>query len=119
MMFGLFVIMLLHYNLTTLGYWGNFIAIAFIGVFTYGPDSIISGAMAVDLGKEAAGTTAGFINGVGSAGQIVSPFVVALVSAKYGWEMLFKVFIVTSLFSALLLAVKWNYEKNLQKSPIT
>jgi len=119
MMFGLFIIMLLHFSLTTLGYWGNFIAIACIGLFLYGPDSIISGAMAVDLGKEAAGTTAGFINGVGSAGQIVSPYVVAYVSARYGWEMLFKVFIVTSLISALLLSLKWNYEKNLRKSPIT
>ncbi len=116
MMFGLALIMILHYNLLMLGYWGNFIAIAFIGIFTYGPDSIISGAMAVDLGKEAAGTTAGFINGIGSAGQIVSPFAVALISAHFGWEMLFKVFVFTSLASALLLGLKWNYEKNLRKN---
>jgi len=111
MMFGLAIVMLLHYNLSILGYWGNFAAIALIGIFTYGPDSIISGTMAVDLGKEAAATTAGFINGIGSAGQIISPFVVAFISATYGWEMLFKVFIGTSFVTAILLLLKWNFEK--------
>lgn len=113
MLFGLALMMMLHYNLEKFGYWGNFVAIAFIGILLYGPDSIISGAAAVDLGKEAAGTAAGIINGVGSAGQIVSPFVVAFITAKFGWEMLFKVFVVASMLSAMLILTKWNFEKKL------
>lgn len=114
MMFGLFVVMYLHPNLAGLGYWGNFTSIALIGMFTYGPDSIISGAMAVDLGKEAAATAAGFINGVGSVGAIVSPIAVSVVADKFGWEMLFKIFVFTSLASSILLSLKWNFEKKLK-----
>ena len=111
MMFCLFLIMIIHPYLSLLGYWGTFSAIALIGLFLYGPDSIISGAMAVDLGKEAAATTAGFINGVGSVGAIISPMVVSVVADKYGWDMLFKIFVFTSLASSVLLSLKWNFEK--------
>jgi len=113
MLFCLSIIMVLHYSLASLGYWGNITAIAIIGIMVYGPDSIISGAAAIDLGKDAAGTAAGFINGVGSAGQIVSPLVVAFVTSHFGWDMLFRVFVFASLASALLLTIKWNYEKRL------
>ena len=54
---------------------------------TYGTDSIISGATTMDLGsKRGAATAAGFINGVGSTGQPISPMIIAYVywCLKYG-----------------------------------
>lgn len=41
-----------------------------MGVTLYGPDSMISGAAAIDFGtSESAGTATGFVNGCGSVGQ--------------------------------------------------
>jgi len=110
-MFCLAVVFLFHPLLAKLGYWGNVAAVALIGIFIYGPDALMSGAAAQDLGKENAGTTAGLINGIGSMGQIASPYAVAYVSAKFGWQVLFDVFIAVSVISGLLLCTQWNYGK--------
>ena len=70
----------------------------------------MSGAAAMDIGKNhGAALAAGLINGVGSAGQLLSPFAVAYVSGKYGWDALFELFVFVALIAALLLIVKWNY----------
>jgi len=70
------------------------------------------------LGKENAGTAAGIINGVGSMGQIVSPYGVAFVSEKFGWHALFQVFIAVSTISALILCTQWNYGRKARFSKI-
>lgn len=88
---------------------GNIVLIALCGFFIYGPDSLISAAGAMDIGKRQTGMVAGFINGVGSVGQLLSPYVVAYISEKYGWEMLFSVFVWMSFTAGILLALKWNY----------
>ncbi|MCT4644778.1 MAG: MFS transporter [Carboxylicivirga sp.] len=112
MLFGLTIAFILQPFLTNMGMVATAIGIGLIGFLTYGPDSLMSGAAAMDLGTEkGAAKAAGFINGVGSAGQLLSPFVVAFVSEEFGWSVLFKVFIFTSLISAILLATKWNYGK--------
>ena len=115
MLFGLTVAFALQPILTGMGTIPTMVAIGLIGFMTYGPDSLMSGAAAMDIGSEnGAAKAAGFINGVGSIGQLLSPFIVAFVSDQFGWEMLFKIFIVTSLFSALLLTTKWNFGKKKQ-----
>ncbi|NJK96585.1 MAG: MFS transporter [Bacteroidales bacterium] len=92
------------------GYWGNVVIVGLAGFLIYGPDSLMSGAAAMDIGKaHHTGIAAGFINGIGSAGQLLSPFAVAYISEKYGWESLFQVFLFMALIAAGLLAVKWNY----------
>ena len=43
-----------------------------IGLFLFGPDTLISGTAAIDFGtKKGAGTATGFVNGVGSIGAIL------------------------------------------------
>ena len=112
MLFGLSLTFVLQPFLTGLGAVSTMVAIGLVGFFTYGPDSLMSGAAAIDIGSEkGAAKAAGFINGVGSAGQLLSPFVVAFVSEHFGWEMLFHIFVFASLISAILLTTKWNFGK--------
>jgi sugar phosphate permease len=96
---------------------GNAIGISLIGFFTYGPDALMSGAAAIDAGSpKAAGLASGFINGVGSLGQMVSGFVVAYIESKFGWDSLFYFFVAISFIAGCLLAIKWNWDPEAQKS---
>lgn len=110
MLFGLAIVLFIQPFLSPLGVIPTIISIGLIGFFTYGPDSLMSGAAAMDMGKNhGAALAAGLINGVGSAGQLLSPFAVAFVSQKYGWDALFQLFVVVALIAAMLLLFKWNY----------
>jgi OPA family sugar phosphate sensor protein UhpC-like MFS transporter len=110
MLFGLAFVLYLQPHLSPLGIIPTIISIGLIGFFTYGPDSIMSGAAAMDMGKNhGTALAAGLINGVGSAGQLLSPLAVAYVSGKFGWDALFDLFVVVALIAALLLILKWNY----------
>lgn len=112
MLFGLALMLFLQPQLSKMGLVPTIISIGLIGFFTYGPDSIMSGAAAMDMGKgQGTALAAGVINGVGSAGQLLSPMVVAFVSSKYGWDALFEMFVVVALIAAILLLFKWNYGK--------
>ncbi len=112
MLFGLTIAFIIQPVLTGMGHVATMIGIGLIGFMTYGPDALMSGAAAMDIGSvKGAAKAAGFINGVGSIGQLLSPFIVAFISGRYGWEILFRIFIFTSLFSAILLATKWNFGK--------
>ncbi|BDC49832.1 MFS transporter [Bryobacterales bacterium F-183] len=75
---------------SSLGLVSNLIWIGLIGFFTFGPDTLMAGPALHDLvPTEAMGSAGGFVNGVGSIGQVLSPFVVAQVSQHAGWETLF------------------------------
>jgi MFS transporter, OPA family, sugar phosphate sensor protein UhpC len=98
-------------TLAARGHTWNAVGISLIGIMTYGPDTLMSGAAAQDVGsREGAGTAAGLIDGVGSIGQLFSPYVVALVAERFGWDVLFYVFVVFSLIGGGLLATRWNYQ---------
>jgi len=119
MLFGLAFVLFLQSYLSRLGIIPTIISIGLIGFFTYGPDSLMSGAAAMDIGKNhGAALVAGLINGVGSVGQLLSPFAVAFVSQKYGWDALFQLFVVVALIAALLLILKWNYGKENQENEL-
>jgi OPA family glycerol-3-phosphate transporter-like MFS transporter len=110
MMWGLAVVCLFHPMLAAWGRLGNAIGIALIGFMTFGPDTLMTGAAAQDMGgRHGAATAAGFINGVGSIGQMCSPLLVAYVADAYGWDYLFYLFVIFSLVGGSLLATKWNY----------
>jgi sugar phosphate permease len=120
MLLGLAFVLYLQPHLSPLGIIPTIISIGLIGFFTYGPDSLMSGAAAMDMGKNhGAASAAGLINGVGSAGQLLSPFTVAFVSQKYGWDALFQLFVVVALIAALLLVFKWNYGLENQMNEMT
>jgi len=110
MLFCLAFVLYLQPHISPRGIVPTIISIGLIGFFTYGPDSLMSGAAAMDIGKNhGAALAAGLINGVGSTGQLLSPFAVAYVSDKYGWDSLFGLFVFVALIAALLLTLKWNY----------
>ena len=80
-----------------------------IGLFLFGPDTLISGTAAVDLGtKKGAGTAAGFVNGVGSLGGILGGYLPGVMTSEEDWSRMFYVFVVGILISAAVLTPLWN-----------
>ena len=111
MMIGLAVACLIHPYMVSFGKIGTIISIALIGIATYGPDSLISTAGAMDIGgKKGAAMAAGIINGTGSIGQMFSGFIVIAISDKFGWDNLFNFFVFMSLLGGGLAALKWNFK---------
>ncbi|MGE7956064.1 MFS transporter [Pseudomonas sp. NPDC089530] len=82
------------------------VALLFVmGLTLYGPDSMISGAAAIDFGTAKAGATAaGFVNGCGSVGAILG----GLLPGYFDTVTVFLVFASCALFSALVLIPHWN-----------
>jgi MFS transporter, OPA family, sugar phosphate sensor protein UhpC len=110
MLFGLAAAFLLHVKLSRAGVTANTIGISLIGFMTFGPDTLMTAAGAMDLGtRRGAATAAGVINGMGSCGQLLSSLVVAYFARKFGWDSLFYLFAGFSLGAALLLTTKWNF----------
>lgn len=110
MLCGLAAASLMQPYLASLGPVFNAIGISMIGIMTYGPDTLMSGAAAQDIGSaKAAATAAGFIDGIGHIGEIASPFLVAYVTTRFGWDVLFYIFVLLSLIGAGILATHWNY----------
>jgi sugar phosphate permease len=86
------------------GTWTNVLFLALIGATLFGPDSLISGAAAQDAGGvHAASMATGFVNGVGSIGAMAQGLVVPAITARYGWQALFPVFMVFALLAGLAL----------------
>ncbi|MFJ4064672.1 MFS transporter [Pseudomonas sp. NPDC089996] len=76
-----------------------------MGLTLYGPDSMISGAAAIDFGTAKAGATAaGFVNGCGSVGAVLG----GLLPGYFDSVTVFIVFAGCALFSALVLLPHWN-----------
>ena len=110
----LMVVLLFFGPLTSSGSTGGMLVAFFlIGLFLYGPDSMVSATAAVDFGtKKGAGSAAGFINGCGSFGQILG---VALPGYLMTWfpgadttVILFYGFAAAALVAGLLLIPLWN-----------
>ncbi len=110
MLLGLAVACYFEPTLVRWGAYGPALAMALMGFMTYGPDTLMTGAGAMDIGTpRRAATAAGVINGMGSCGQLLSPFVVTEMTKAYGWDSIFYLFVGCALLGSLLLATKWNY----------
>lgn len=71
----------------------NVVGLLLIGGCLFAADSLISGAVAQDLGgPHAAALATGLINGIGSIGQVVQGFLLVWISDAYGWDVLLYVF---------------------------
>jgi OPA family sugar phosphate sensor protein UhpC-like MFS transporter len=85
-----------------------------IGLLVYIPDSLASGAAAIDFGtRRGAGTAAGMINGCGSLGGVVGgtlPGVVAAMTAdgRTPWNALFIALAVGLVVAGVAVAPLWN-----------
>ncbi len=107
----------LYGQVAPLGLWTNFAAMALVGFFLFGPDALISGVAAQDLGGPlAAATVAGFINGCGSVGAIAQGALVAGVSSRFGWQAVFQALMLLAAISSVALGAVWRLQR--QQRPV-
>jgi sugar phosphate permease len=109
MLCGFGVVLLFEPALSQSGLIGTAVAISCAGIFSFGPDTLLSGAGAQDIGEpEAAATASGLVDGIGHLGAIFSPYVVVYVSESYGWDSLFFVLGGAAFLAAAALIPIWN-----------
>jgi sugar phosphate permease len=83
----------------------NFTAMAMVGFLLFGPDALLSGAAAQDLGgPNAAALAIGMINGCGSVGAVLQEVTTRTVSGMWGWNAVFYVLLASALLGAAALA---------------
>lgn len=105
MLFALAFICLLHPVLAGSGWFGTAVSISCMGILIYGADLLMSGMAVLDaVPDELHGRAAGFVNGIGSAGQTVSPFLVTVVVSQFGWAKLFDCFVCFALAAGAISA---------------
>lgn len=98
-----------HPALAALGLWGVVASLALAGALNNGPDALLQGAAAQDLGaKWGPGSVAGFIAGFAALGQLASPILVALVAEASGWDGVFRWLVGLSLAGAAVLGIPWR-----------
>jgi sugar phosphate permease len=109
---GLAAALALYGRVAPMGMAVNFAAMALVGFFLFGPDALISGVAAQDLGGSlAAGTIAGFINGCGSIGAVAQGALVAGVSKRFGWNGVFQALMLLAAASAITLGAVWRLQR--------
>lgn len=109
MMWGLGIACWLHPTLAALGHGGVALSIGLIGILNYGPDTLLQGAASQDAGaKWGVGTACGFVDGISSIGQVFSSYLVAFVAQRYGWDVLFYVFVALAFAGGAVMALRWN-----------
>lgn len=115
MLCGFGIILLFEPAMSRYGLMGTAIAISLAGMFSFGPDTLLSGAGAQDIGEvKAAATASGMVDGIGHLGAVLSPYVVFFVSQRYGWDMLFVVLASAAFLAGALLVPIWNLEPSRQ-----
>ena len=78
----------------------HFALLALIGALLFGPDALLSGAAAQDVGGTGAAATAvGIVNGLGSLGALLQGALTLTVERTFGWNALFYVFVGLSVLS--------------------
>lgn len=110
MLFALGFMSLMEPVVSTMGWWASAASISFMGILIYGPDALmVSTAVLESVPHGVSGRAIAFVNGMGSVGQIFSPYLVTRFAHHYGWDNLFNLLLVTSLVSAGIMARYWNY----------
>lgn len=90
------------------------ISMGLAGFMLYGPDSLISGVGAIDVGtKRGALVAAGIINGTGSIGPIFQEEIIGWMYVHYNQELtpIFFLLVVVASFTALLTLILWLNSK--------
>jgi len=86
------------------------ISMGMAGFMLYGPDSLISGVGAIDVGtKRGALVAAGIINGTGSIGPIFQEEIIGWMYVKYNQELtpIFLLLVVVASITALITFILW------------
>lgn len=114
MLFGLAAALLMHPVIAQLGPVAMAGSISLLGILIYGPDMLMSGAATVDaVPPDQVARALGVVNGIGSLGQLISAYVVAIIVSRFGWDQLFTFFVVCAVAAGGLLTLRWN--KGLEK----
>jgi OPA family sugar phosphate sensor protein UhpC-like MFS transporter len=80
----------------------------FVGVFLYGPDSMLSATAAIDFGtKRGAGAATGFVNGIGSFGAVLGGYLPGVMTTRTDWTMFFQISLTGLIISAVVLIPLW------------
>jgi MFS transporter, OPA family, glycerol-3-phosphate transporter len=86
-----------------------------VGAFLFGPDSLISSTASIDFGtKRGAGTATGFVNGIGSIGQILGGWLPGRITTAGNWTPIFVVMLLGLIISALILTPLWRAKPSSQ-----
>ena len=94
MLFALAFICLLHPVLAGSGWFGTAVSISLMGILIYGADVLMSAMAVLDaVPDQLHGRAAGFVNGIASIGQTLSPFLVTIFVLHFGWTKLFDLFV--------------------------
>lgn len=97
---------LMHPLLAGCGWFGMFLSISLMGILIHGADMLMSGMAVLDaVPDELHGRAVGFVNGIGSIGQIVSPLLATLFVEQFGWSKLFDLFVFLTLISGAICTV--------------
>jgi sugar phosphate permease len=109
MLFLLAAALLMHPVIGRLGPVAMGCSISLLGILIYGPDLLMAGPAAVDaVSSRHTARAAGIVNGVGSLGQLVSAYVVAVIVSRFGWDQLFTFFLMCAVAAGGLLTLRWN-----------
>ena len=95
---------LLLFQITSFyGFFSNFACLFMAGALQAGPDVIVTGALAAEVGKRenAQSAVCGIVNGFGSIGTIAQGPLIALIVTKFGWSGSFYAMIGLTLLGAL------------------
>jgi sugar phosphate permease len=116
MLCGLGVVMLAYPAFAAHGQAGTAMAVLLAGILSYGPDTLLSGAAAQDIGEvKAAASAAGIVDGIGHLGALFSPYLVVYISGRYGWDRLFLVFAAAAFLAGAILIPMWNLKPPAQR----
>jgi sugar phosphate permease len=119
MLCGFSVVILAQMGTTSLGPVVTGVAVSLAGLLSYGPDTLLSGAAAQDIGQaKVAATASGLIDGIGHLGALISPYLVIYFSEHYGWDRLFLVFAAAGFAAAGMLIPLWNLKPSDQSKTI-
>jgi sugar phosphate permease len=103
MLYTLAFVCLLHPLLAGFGAFGMVISISLMGMLIHGSDLLMSGMAVLDtVPAHIHGRSIGFVNGIGSIGQAISPLLATLFVARYGWSRLFDLFVFFAILSGII-----------------
>jgi sugar phosphate permease len=106
MLFGLAFLCLLHPVLAGSGWFAMSVSISFMGILINASDILISGMAVLDAAPdEIHGRATGFVNGIGSLGQMLSPFLITIFASRLGWTRLFDLFVFFAVVAGIICAM--------------
>lgn len=103
MLYALAFVCLLHPLLAGSGSFGMMVSVSLMGILIHGSDLLMSGMAVLDtVPSSVHGRAVGFVNGIGSVGQAVSPLLATLFVAQFGWSRLFDLFVFFAVLSGAI-----------------